>query len=383
MISVLFITANPNRASSNVPTENWFRILGKDGLHPVVVTNREGAFCNWTRSQNIKTHLIPLPVPDRRRPWNYFFAIWAIRKIIRRERVHLIHAIEQNVCPFAVDVARWCRLPVVVGIHCRVRRPFVEWALGGRRVPDRLLFLSEGSRDVCRPAVEGIIPESKWGFLPNGLDLRAFCPDAAAGARFRDEHRLGRELLVGIASWLRPGKQLEHAVKVMSDPQLRHATFVLAGGIAPGEEAYANQFLEHARNALRERFRFLGCLNDVRNFYNAIDICLNTSREESCSISIMESLACGCPVIGYPSVSVREQVLPDGGEITPQDDIESLIAGIARWISDRCKLADARLLARQQAVRFDIAALSQSLWCEYEALLSKHAGKRRSPLTAL
>ena len=42
----------------------------------------------------------------------------------------------------------------------------------------------------------------------------------------------------------------------------------------------------------------LGHVNDLRNFYNGIDLFINTSQEEACSLSVIESLAHGCPVIG-------------------------------------------------------------------------------------
>ena len=133
----------------------------------------------------------------------------------------------------------------------------------------------------------------------------------------------GARLLVGAASWLRPGKQLEHLFQIAANIN-HNATLVLAGGVAPGEEFYSQKLLADGQQLLGERLRFVGCLNDLRGFYNALDLYINTSKEETCSISIMESLACGCPVIGYPSVSVDEQVLPHGGEIVPQDDRERL-----------------------------------------------------------
>jgi glycosyltransferase involved in cell wall biosynthesis len=382
MTHVLYVTTNPNRASSNVPTEGWFRLLCENGLRPVVVCNRDGAFCDWTRSKGIATYIVPLPQPEKLRPWKYLSTLLRLSKIVRKQRIQIVHAIEQTACPLAADLARHCRLPLLVGIHCRVAREFVQWALGGRRTPDRLFFLSNGSREVCRLAVEGIVPQSNWRLLPNGLDIQSMRSDSYAGRRFREEHHLGDGRLIGVASWLRPGKQLEHAVEVLANLKSQGVALVLAGGTAPGEEAYAEQFLNDARAKIGARVRFLGCLENLFGFYNAVDICLNTSREETCSISIMESLACGCPVVGYPSVSVDEQVLPGGGEITPQDDVSALTSVVDRWISDPAKLADARPHARQQAERFDIELLSLQLWQEYERVLAEANRRPKALATA-
>jgi glycosyltransferase involved in cell wall biosynthesis len=381
MVSVLYLTANPNRASSNVPTEGWLRLLPGRGLRPVIVSHRDGAFCEWARSRAIPAYVIPLPMPDKRRPWEYLATLWTLRRIVRAAKVQLVHAIEQNVYPIAADLARICGLPAVVGVHCRMERGFGEWAFGGRRRPARLFFLTHGSREVCRSAVTGIVPESNWRLLPNGLDIATYCPDPGAGRQFCDERGLGKGPFIGAASWLRPGKQLEHLFQVMSTVRNPSVTLLLAGGVAPGEEAYAEKLLADGQQRLGQRLRFLGCLDDLRGFYNALDLYINTSKAETCSISIIESLACGCPVVGYPSVSVDEQVLPSGGEIVPQDDCEELSNAVARWLDDDNRRAEARHGARARAEEsFDIRKLADQLWDEYSDLLAERNGARVRPI---
>lgn len=82
-------------------------------------------------------------------------------------------------------------------------------------------------------------------------------------------------------------------------------------------------------------------------------------------------MACGCPVVGYSSKSVDEQILPAGGEIVEQDRIDLLANALARWLGDPEKIADGRMLARRRAEdAFDIARLSERLSCEYESLFN-------------
>jgi glycosyltransferase involved in cell wall biosynthesis len=115
----------------------------------------------------------------------------------------------------------------------------------------------------------------------------------------------------------------------------------------------------------------VGHLRDLRPFYNGIDVFVNTSREEACSISVIESLACGCPVVGYPSTSVDEQVLPSGGEIVKQDDVKALTAAMQAWVNAPDRLEQARIGARQRAGVFNIETLSEQLWDEYAAVLGE------------
>ena len=51
---VLYLTMNPNRESTTVPTEGWFRLLRDRGLEPVLVSNTSGAFQAWAHEQGIR-----------------------------------------------------------------------------------------------------------------------------------------------------------------------------------------------------------------------------------------------------------------------------------------------------------------------------------------
>jgi len=369
MIRALYLTMNPNRASTTVPTEGWFRLLPARGLKPVLVTREDGSFAEHARAHGIPTYQNDLPMPDRRNPLPFLRALWSLRRIVRRHRIQLIHCNEQDVYPIGQYAARLARVPVVVSVHFTMNRAFCEWAFGGRRQPDRIFFISRGNMETCRPAVEGIIDEGRWRLLYNGLDLEHFVPDAARRASFRRAHGLDGCVVIGVACALRPRKQLEHLIDAAASLAVPDLRVAIAGGPVPGDEAYSEALLEAARRRLGDRLILLGHLHELRDFYNGLDVFINTSQEEACSISVMESLACGCPVLGYPSKSVDDQILPDGGEIVPQDDISALSAALGNWLVSPARLAERRTDARRRAEHmFDIRALALQLWDEYEAL---------------
>jgi len=78
--------------------------------------------------------------------------------------------------------------------------------------------------------------------------------------------------------------------------------------------------------------------------------------------------------VAYPSKSVDGQILPDGGEVVQQDNIEQLTTVLQRWLADPAALAARRHGARQTAeAYFDIRRLSRQLWDEYERVLAAWA----------
>ena len=368
---VLYLTNNPNRASTTVPTEGWINNLSGKGLSPVIATSARGAFYQWALDSQIPTYFVSLDHPDKLRPWRFLRSLLKFRKIIRKHNIQLIHCNEHDVYPIGLRIARWFRIPIVVSLHCRVERTGCEWMFGRGRHPHRIFFLSKGSQNVCTSAITGLIPQGNWRLLYNGLDTNYYSPNANLGHKFRTEARLDGQFLIGASSWLRPGKQLEHTFQALSRLVSKETCLVLAGGVAPGEEIYAKEVLAYGQSVLGHRFRFVGCLSDLRGFYNSLDLYINTSKEETCSLSIMESLASGCPVIGYPSTSVDEQVLPGGGEIVEQDNIDQLAAALMTWKNDSAKIRAARVAARKRVEeQFDIRKIANQLWDEYHAVLA-------------
>src|SRR5207302_8436843 len=142
------------------------------------------------------------------------------------------------------------------------------------------------------------------------------------------------------------------------------------GGPVPGDEVYARELFDTARARLGERLILLGHQAELRGLYNALDLYVNTSQEEACSLSILEALSCGCPVVGYASKSVDEQILPGGGEIVPQDDVAALTAALTQWLCDAERLAAGRAGARRRAeTDYDTRTRSAQLWEEYQQVL--------------
>jgi len=260
----------------------------------------------------------------------------------------------------------------VTSVHFTMERGYCQWAFRDGRAPSRLFFVSEGNREACRRGLEGVVAPERWHVLPNGLDLDHFAPDDARRREFRAAHGLSESLVVGVACALRPRKQLEHFFQAAARLDVPNLRVIVAGGPVSGDEAYAEALLRDGRQLLGDRLQVLGHLDELRGFYNALDLFVNTSQEEACSISVIESLACGCPVVGYASKSVDGQILPDGGEIVEQDDVRGLATALARWLANPADLVSGRAGARKTAEsRFEIRSICDQLWAQYTQMLGR------------
>lgn len=377
-VNVLYLTINPNRQSTTVPTEGWFRCLSARGLRPVLVSHEIGDFHQWAVAEGHSSYRVPLPHPSKANPLPFLQSLWKLRSIVRKHDIELIHCNEQDCYPIGSYLARVLGLPIVVSVHFTMARGFCEWAFDGWRCPQRMYFVSRRSMDTCAENLHGTVERSRWLVLHNGLDLGRYVPSEQLRREFRNSHGLAECIVVGVACALRPRKQVEHLIEAaanISNPNLR---VLLAGGAMLGDEEYGARLVEFGKSKLGPRFQYLGYLDDLRPMCNGLDLFINTSREESFGIAPLEAMACGCPVVGYDSKAVDEVVLPEGGQIVSQDDRQQLTRAISEWIGDGERLATSRELARRQATRFDIAEISEQLWRDYDSILGDEVGRERS-----
>jgi len=367
---VLYLTNNADRASTTVGTEGWIRNLAPLGLRAVVASPKLGEFAGRLREMDIPVYKSGFPFPDKWRPWRFCGELLRLARIARRHRVQLVHCNEEDTYPFGNYVARLAGVPCVLTCHFNVARDFCRWAFSGRRRPARVFFVSQRSRENCLSALSGIVDPDRCQVVHNGLDMRSYGVSSQLRSEFR--RQIGAadgEILVGVACAFRERKQIEHLVEAIVRLDSPNVRLVLAGFPVADEEQYASALLEKAHTALGSRLAYIGCLKDLRPLGNGLDLYVNTSREETFGMSVLEAMACGCPVVGYDSKAVDEVVLPIGGEIVPQDDIQALTEAIGRWCR-RVDLRDGpRLSARRQAERFDLERISQRTWSEYAAVL--------------
>jgi glycosyltransferase involved in cell wall biosynthesis len=124
-------------------------------------------------------------------------------------------------------------------------------------------------------------------------------------------------------------------------------------------------------------FHWLGNLDRVEPFYQAIDVFVSTSEYETFGNSVCEVMACSRPVGAYQSGSVQE-VVGDAGLIIETGDLPALTAAVRDCVRrpdlrdqfgrcGRCRVAD----------RFNPAHSLRQLQSLYEDLMGGGRGDLR------
>jgi len=263
-----------------------------------------------------------VPTPRRPAPLGYpaFFAVASLLLLARRgdRLLHTTGAIVAN----RADVAtvHYCHRAAATRVEgSRASRPSRLYrfnaALAGvlARSGEAWCYRPGRMRLLCAVS-EGVAHELRTSFpamagavrtVPNGVDARAFRPDAEARRAVRE--RLGVEdgaplaLFVG-GDWERKG--LPHAVDALAlapDWQL-----AVAGG---GDSA---PIAERARRAGSDgRLRFLGSVCEMPRLYAAADAFVLPTAYEAFPLVALEAAASGLPLL-ITRVNGVEELLDDG-----------------------------------------------------------------------
>lgn len=225
-----------------------------------------------------------------------------------------------------VAVGRLLGLPVVVRVlgsdindyaHRRFRRPQIALAMQEAK---RIIAVSNGLRDELLAL--DVAPENV-AVIPTGVDRTKFFPvdrnEAAAAIG------LPHRPLIVVPSRLAPEKGITVLLDALSTLDGVHCALV---GDGPEEAALRAQC---DRLGLSERVHFVGFQAEarIRLYLSAADLMCLPSFEEGWPDAVMESFACGCPVVASRVGGVPEQIaLTECGATVPPRDASSLRAAI-------------------------------------------------------
>ena len=330
-MSPLYLTNNPNLASTSRILQAWVRLGRERGQRPAVVVQRDGAFPDWLRSEGVPCLVSPMPWFDKLRPWRAVLEARRIAAWAKRQRAELIHCNEHDVYPFASLLKRFLPRPMVCHVRYRIEHDFAAWAFGGRKRPDALLWTSRQQQADSFDAIDGVVPESAQHLVHLGIDVERCKATRESGGGLRQEISTeSDQLVVGTASPLRPRKRVLDFIDVMqrlcdTNPRL---VALVAGGEISGDEDYRAQVEQRiAESGLGSRLRWLGNLDPIEPFHHACDISVSTSEYETFGNSVCEAMACGKPVVAYDGGSVGE-VLGDTGRLVGVGDRDALCSEI-------------------------------------------------------
>lgn len=292
-------------------------------------------------------------------------ALPTIRTLQQREDFDVIDA--HFVYPdgaAAVLLAKWLGKPVVVSargtdIHTfpryRVPRMWILWVL---READALVSVSRALGE--RLGQLGAL-RHKVSVLRNGVDLDLFAPGDPA--RLRAELKLTGPLLLSVGH-LVPDKGHHLVIAALADlPGMQLAI------VGEGPQRSELQRLA-AKMGVVERIAFVGNVPQsmLAKYYAAADITVLASRAEGMPNVLLESIACGTPVVSTNVDGAAEVVDADAAGLLVENRTEMDIAAAVRELM---RVPRARVDVRKHAEQFSWTSTTEGLTALFGQLLTQ------------
>lgn len=214
----------------------------------------------------------------------------------------------------------------------------------------RVIAVSEAVARELR--AQRILTESQIAVIPNGVDVDRFDRALANFDRFQFLRSVGLPpdcTLVGSIGELRRLKRHDDFIRAAA--LIPDAHFVLAG-VGEIRKQLEDLVVELG---LKDRFHFLGWVDEVEKLLCALDVFVSASETESFGLVIAEAMAAGTVVVATETEGAKE-VIEDRqtGILVPIGDVPRIAAAITAVLSDYHR-RDMGARAREAAItRFSL-----------------------------
>ncbi|MBI5870570.1 MAG: glycosyltransferase family 4 protein [Actinobacteria bacterium] len=361
---------------------SYIQILQEHGLEISVITSNEDVAGIYREAG-----CAIIPVHELRREINPVrdgLALRKLKKICREQDFDIVHTHTSKGGFIGRAAARSAKVPIVIhtahgfAFHELSRPASIRtYSILERRAAgwcDRITTVSDFHRDWALRL--GIADEEKIVTVHNGISssrLESSQDRAMVRASLGVE---ASESLLAVIGRLAAQKGLEDMLDAM--PAIlaaQPATRLLIVGKGP-----ISALLESRCRQLgvEKKVIFTGFRSDIGELLNACDIVVSPTLREGLSVSILEAMAMGKPIIATGISSNRELVI-DGetGLLVPAADTSSIARAVITLITDREKALRFGRQARERFdQRFSEEIMQQRLWTVYEGLIRDKLANR-------
>lgn len=301
--------------------------------------------------------------PRRFRPALFARLLWRAIRLLRKERVAVVHINNGAPGQWLIPASAMCRVPALVHLHTyyfkRSRLAlglvlakrlvgcsrYVLSAFGPPEQLDRGVVIHNGVQDVARDVSEPACTREEIG-IPETADVLV-----TVGA------------LVG---WKRIDVLIESLLCLSRRSERNPLLLVVGDG--PERER-----LEALAQSTGANVRFLGWRTDVGSVLRLADVYVHAAEFEAFGLAIAEAGAAGLPRVAVARGGVGE-IIEDGidGRLVPTTDPAAIAEAVDELLKSRDRASEMGLAARKAyEERFTTTAMVRSFEREYEALASQ------------
>lgn len=324
-------------------------------------------------AREAEEHQIPL-FTLRMRPrldvdLKYLKGINQLRRFLRKEKFDIVHTHLYKANTPGRIAAILARVPIIIANEHNVD----SWKKPGQMAADRFLSKFTNKVIVVSQAVKRFyheevgLPENKIEVVYNGVDLEKFSKRVDIEKKKEELNIPQDSKVVGIIGRLHPQKGHEYFLKAAAivTREIPSVRFLIIG-----EGTLRDELEKMAdRLGLADKTLFTGQRRDIAEILSVLDISVLSSLREGFSITVLESMASGLPVV-VTDVGGNREVVEESqtGFIVPPENVGALAAAIARILKDENLARRMGERAHERVKSFSIEKMARQTESIYDEL---------------
>ena len=323
--------------------------------------DKDEAVANWPRLAAVADRLIFLnKTPGFRLP-----LFWQLRNTLKRLKATVVHSHHIGPLLYGGIAAR------LAGVQHIIHTEHDAWHLENeqrRKLQQRLLTLVKpvlvADAETVAAAMRQHLGLEAVTIVRNGIDSQRFKPGDKAACR-RSFNLPEQAALMGCGGRMESVKGQNVLIDAMVElPETVHLALAGSGSL----EAALKQQVDTL--GLQDRVHFLGHLDNMPAFYQAIDVFCLPSFKEGFPLSSLEAQSCGVPAVVTDVGGSKETLCTESGLAVPAGDSSALATALKHQLdhSRDCNPreyvvnhADVRVMVRQYEALVGMASTTQEL----------------------
>lgn len=262
----------------------------------------------------------------------------------------------ENRPAFAVQLRKVTRARILTHLHTDTINPSQPMALEWLNAMDGVIAIS----DYIRRQVLSVKPDMPVSIAYNGIDLEHF-EDAEPISRVQLGFHEDDFVMVYCGRVI-PEKGIEQVIKALL--QLSHhkqLKMLVIGSSFYGSDKHLDAYvakMQQLSEPVKDRIHFTGYVayDKVASYLKACDVAVLPSLcEEAFGLTMLESMACGLPVITTNAGGIPE-VCEGSSVVLQRDDalVDQIVQTIELWLNDKACYNDVKQKALQRSQHFSL-----------------------------
>ena len=350
--------------------------LPRDRYELALVTGPDGLLVEWAnRIPDLTRVWMPALVRELR-PIEDAIAFFALWRLFRNERPHVVHTHSSKAGILGRWAARLAGVPVIFhtahgfgfnDFQRPIVRSFYTWLERmTTSITTRLVVVSYANAEKGEKS--GVFRRNDWVLCRDAISVEEFMQPGPRRTRLREWNIPENRIVVGMVACFKPQKApvdfVDVAARVLKEAGQVHFVMAGDGELRPEIEKRIREY------GIDEYITLLGWQDDMPDVYRNLDVVVLTSLWEGLPCVFSEAMAGELPIVATNVDGAREAIIDgENGFLHEPHDVEGMARSVLELVRNPELRQSMGRRGKSRVMEFDISTSVKALESAYRECL--------------